>query len=158
RAPGPGGRLGRGARRVPLRHGATADRRRHRVAGAPRGGARVTATSAAPSGTARTPAQAVADPAVPLLAQGLPPAPRDDMAARTVDLLGNSLAARAEEPGRIVSAVVDEWGGAGAATSFATGERLPPPSAALVNGTLAHSLDFDDTHLPSVLHPSAAVL
>src|SRR5690606_22533141 len=26
------------------------------------------------------------------------------------------------------------------------------------NGTLAHSLDYDDTHLPSVLHPSAAVV
>jgi len=28
----------------------------------------------------------------------------------------------------------------------------------LLNGTLAHSLDFDDTHLPSVLHPSASVV
>jgi 2-methylcitrate dehydratase PrpD len=27
-----------------------------------------------------------------------------------------------------------------------------------VNGTLAHALDYDDTHLPSVLHPSAAVV
>ncbi|WP_309239968.1 MmgE/PrpD family protein [Actinomadura sp. J1-007] len=34
----------------------------------------------------------------------------------------------------------------------------PEPSAALLNGTLAHSLDFDDTHLPSVLHPSASVV
>jgi 2-methylcitrate dehydratase PrpD len=39
-----------------------------------------------------------------------------------------------------------------------TGERLPAPSAALANGTLAHALDFDDTHLPSVLHPSACVV
>lgn len=30
--------------------------------------------------------------------------------------------------------------------------------AAFVNGVLAHSLDYDDTHLPSVLHPSAAVV
>ncbi|MEJ2866688.1 MmgE/PrpD family protein [Actinomycetospora sp. OC33-EN08] len=106
----------------------------------------------------RTPAQQVADLAVRVAAEGLPAELRDDLAARTVDLLGNCLAARREEPGRIVSAVVDEWGGRGAATSFATGELLPAPSAALVNGTLAHSLDFDDTHLPSVLHPSAAVL
>ena len=27
-----------------------------------------------------------------------------------------------------------------------------------MNGTLAHSLDYDDTHLPSVLHPSATVV
>ena len=37
-------------------------------------------------------------------------------------------------------------------------ERIPAPSAALVNGTLAHALDYDDTHLPSVLHPSASVV
>ncbi len=30
--------------------------------------------------------------------------------------------------------------------------------AAFVNGVLAHSLDFDDTHLPSILHPSACVI
>src|SRR5205085_8478536 len=38
------------------------------------------------------------------------------------------------------------------------GLRYPAPHAAMVNGTLAHSLDFDDTHLPSVLHPSASVV
>jgi len=31
-------------------------------------------------------------------------------------------------------------------------------AAAFANGVLAHSLDFDDTHLPSVLHPSASVI
>ena len=30
--------------------------------------------------------------------------------------------------------------------------------AALLNGTLAHSLDFDDTHAPGSLHPSAPVV
>jgi 2-methylcitrate dehydratase PrpD len=30
--------------------------------------------------------------------------------------------------------------------------------AALLNGTLAHSLDFDDTNLPSLTHPGAAVI
>ena len=30
--------------------------------------------------------------------------------------------------------------------------------AAFANGVLAHSLDYDDTHLPSVLHPSATVV
>ncbi|NBH07220.1 MmgE/PrpD family protein, partial [Amycolatopsis sp. SID8362] len=57
-----------------------------------------------------------------------------------------------------VGALVREWGGEGRATAIGTGDRLPEPSAALLNGTLAHSLDFDDTHLPSVLHPSASVV
>jgi 2-methylcitrate dehydratase PrpD len=33
-----------------------------------------------------------------------------------------------------------------------------PRDAALLNGMLAHSLDFDDTHLPSLVHPGAAVI
>jgi 2-methylcitrate dehydratase PrpD len=35
---------------------------------------------------------------------------------------------------------------------------MPSAAAALLNGTLAHAMDFDDTHLPSVLHPSASVV
>ena len=30
--------------------------------------------------------------------------------------------------------------------------------AAFVNGVLAHSLDYDDTHLPTILHPSASIV
>jgi 2-methylcitrate dehydratase PrpD len=45
--------------------------------------------------------------------------------------------------------------GDGTATVLPTGERVSPDTAALVNGTLAHSLDFDDTHLGSSLHPGA---
>ena len=31
-------------------------------------------------------------------------------------------------------------------------------SSRFVNGVLAHALDYDDTHLPSILHPSASVV
>jgi 2-methylcitrate dehydratase PrpD len=51
-----------------------------------------------------------------------------------------------------------EWGGPPQATVFGFADRLPAAGAAFVNGTLAHSLDFDDTHLPSVLHPSASIV
>jgi 2-methylcitrate dehydratase PrpD len=105
-----------------------------------------------------TPAQRVGAFAARVAREGLPDTLREDLAARTVDLLGNCLAARTEGPGRIVDAVVAEWGGAPVATAVGGAERRPAPSAALVNGTLAHSLDFDDTHLPSVLHPSSPVL
>ena len=49
-------------------------------------------------------------------------------------------------------------GGAPEADAVGVAGRLPAALAALVNGTLAHSLDYDDTHLPSVLHPSASVV
>ena len=44
------------------------------------------------------------------------------------------------------------------ATAIGAGRRLPAGLAAFVNGVLAHSLDYDDTHLPSILHPSASVV
>jgi 2-methylcitrate dehydratase PrpD len=102
--------------------------------------------------------QQLASFATSVRAKGLPPELRDDAARRVLDVLGNSLAATAEKPAKAVGALVREWGGTGRATAIGTGDRLPEPSAALLNGTLAHSLDFDDTHLPSVLHPSASVV
>lgn len=51
--------------------------------------------------------------------------------------------------------------GGGAGTSRLVGDgsrRYPPPTAAMVNGTLAHSLDFDDTHGAGSIHCSAPVV
>ncbi|WP_280586356.1 MmgE/PrpD family protein, partial [Halorubrum sp. Boch-26] len=45
-----------------------------------------------------------------------------------------------------------------AATVLPSGERMTPADAAFANGALAHSLDFDDTHLPSSLHPGAPTI
>lgn len=90
--------------------------------------------------------------------RGLSEELRTDVSRRVLDVLGNSLAAADQEPARIAEAVAAEWGGTTGATAFGSGARYPAASAALVNGTLAHALDFDDTHLPSVLHPSAPVL
>jgi 2-methylcitrate dehydratase PrpD len=102
--------------------------------------------------------RALAEFAVGVRDKGLPPELRDDCAARLLDVLGNSIAALEVPAARAVTALVSEWGGRPVATAIGAGARLPEPSAALVNGTLAHSLDFDDTHLPSVLHPSASVV
>jgi 2-methylcitrate dehydratase PrpD len=82
----------------------------------------------------------------------------DDAARRVRDVIGNSLAASDTEPGRVVLELANEASGRGEATTFGSGARLPAGSAAFVNGTLAHALDFDDTHLPSILHPSASVV
>ena len=48
--------------------------------------------------------------------------------------------------------------GEGPCTVFGLERRYGPAAAALLNGTLGHSLDFDDTHADSSLHPSAPVL
>ena len=48
--------------------------------------------------------------------------------------------------------------GAGEATILPDGETRPAEHAALRNGIFAHSLDFDDTHRESSLHPGAPVV
>jgi 2-methylcitrate dehydratase PrpD len=81
-----------------------------------------------------------------------------DARRRVTDIVGIALAASEMEPSRVVGAVIESWGGEGQASVIGRDDRYPAASAALVNGTLAHALDYDDTHLPSVLHPSAAVV
>jgi 2-methylcitrate dehydratase PrpD len=90
--------------------------------------------------------------------EGLPAALREDVARRVLDVAGNCLAATGEPAAKAVTNVVQSWGGPQRATAIGTGLRMPEPAAAFVNGTLAHCLDFDDTHLPSVLHPSSPVI
>lgn len=36
--------------------------------------------------------------------------------------------------------------------------KLPAPSAALLNGTLVHSLEYDDTHIASIVHGSSVIV
>lgn len=81
-----------------------------------------------------------------------------DARLRLLDVVGISVAALGTEPARIAHELVQQWGGTPYAGAVGLPDRLPAPSAALVNGTLAHALDFDDTHVPSILHPSASVV
>ncbi|MEV6278842.1 MmgE/PrpD family protein [Nocardia sp. NPDC051832] len=83
---------------------------------------------------------------------------RGDAARRVLDVLGNSIAAQRTPAAATVRAMIAEWGGTPRATALGLAGRYPEGSAALLGGTLAHALDFDDTHLPSVLHPSASVV
>jgi 2-methylcitrate dehydratase PrpD len=48
-------------------------------------------------------------------------------------------------------------GGAEQASVLGTPLKTSMLNAALVNGALSHVLDFDDTHLPSLMHPTAPV-
>ncbi|MFD7432145.1 MmgE/PrpD family protein [Streptomyces sp. NPDC059818] len=97
---------------------------------------------------------------------GVPEAVTTDATGRVLDFLGNCLAALGPDTGendeaaphQAVLRTARRAGGRPEAGVIGTGDRLPADRAALVNGTLAHALDFDDTHLPSVLHPTAAVL
>lgn len=76
---------------------------------------------------------------------------------RMLDTVGVALAASRLDTSDAVRTVAAAWG-PGNASAIGLPARVSPHAAALVNGTLAHSLDFDDTHLPSILHPSACIV
>lgn len=57
-----------------------------------------------------------------------------------------------------ITAGIAAISGTGDATVLASGEQTSPDHAALLNGAYAHSLDFDDTHRESSLHPGAPVI
>ncbi len=86
----------------------------------------------------------------------------DDVVAsvsqRVLDTIGICVAACELDTSRMISQFVLDQGGAAQAVAIGLASPVPATWAALVNGTLAHSLDYDDTHLPSVLHPSATII
>ena len=91
-------------------------------------------------------------------ADGVPDEVAHSVALRVLDVLGICCAATPMATSRAAMAYAAHQGGRPEATALGVGVRLPAAQAAFVNGVLAHSLDYDDTHLPSVLHPSASVV
>ena len=77
-----------------------------------------------------------------------------------LDLIGNIVRARAEaESTPSLLAGVRALGlGAGNAGVFGDAARYAPAGAALLNGALGHSLDFDDTHAAGCLHPGVTAI
>ncbi|HEY8535749.1 MAG TPA: MmgE/PrpD family protein [Vicinamibacterales bacterium] len=88
----------------------------------------------------------------------VPVGARAAVCRRVLDTLGVSLGALPLDTSKAALRLGASWGGVPQATAIGIATLLPAPGAAFVNGTLAHSLDFDDTHLPSVLHPSASLI
>lgn len=79
-----------------------------------------------------------------------------------LDALGLGLASTAQDYGKCtiagVVAMSAAEGASGTCSVIGRGERLGVRDAALVNGVLIHGLDFDDTHLASIIHPTATSL
>jgi 2-methylcitrate dehydratase PrpD len=76
------------------------------------------------------------------------------------DVVGIALRARheAESTPSLLAAATDLGLAQGRATVIGDHATYSPPGAALINGTLAHSLDFDDTHAPGSIHSSAPIV
>jgi len=64
---------------------------------------------------------------------------------------------RAPGCGEVVD-LIRSWGGSSGSRILIHGDPAPPPLAALVNSTMMHALDFDDTLDASALHTFVSVL
>lgn len=100
------------------------------------------------------PTRALVEFAAAVRLADLPSAVLDVSRLAILDVLGTGLAARGE-------ALVPPLLGlatpvAGGAPIVGRQERTSPIMAALVNGTLCHALDFDDTYQPVPIHPSTS--
>jgi 2-methylcitrate dehydratase PrpD len=73
------------------------------------------------------------------------------------DWLGTAIRGAAEPLAAALSAVIAATGGEPQATVLGRGTRTSALLAALANGAQSHALDFDDTHLPSIVHGAAPV-
>ena len=86
------------------------------------------------------------------------PAPARREAVRSlVNWLGCALGGSRHEAVDIALEALAPFAGAPQASVLGRRERLDCMNAALVNGMSAHVLDFDDTHLRTLLHPGVPV-
>lgn len=90
----------------------------------------------------------------------LPADVRERAKSLLLDLVGIAVRARhdAESTPAMLAAVNRLGLAGGACTVIGDAAGYAPAGAAMVNGTLGHSLDFDDTHAPGSLHPSAPIV
>lgn len=101
---------------------------------------------------------ALAEHIAALPPQALPAAVVARVKRHLLDVLGVALAAAAEPFAAQARAAVEALaGGSGTATVIGGTDGLPAPWAALLNGVLAHGLDYDDTHEAAVTHVSCSV-
>lgn len=77
-----------------------------------------------------------------------------------LDLVGNIVRGRhdAESTPALIAASRALGLAAGGSAVLGDSARYTPAGAAFLNGALAHSLDFDDTHAAGTLHPGAPVI
>lgn len=78
--------------------------------------------------------------------------------AHLLDALGLALASTGMDYGRAVHEAALRLGCSEQSRALGFGSALPAASSALVNGTLIHGLDFDDTHIGAIYHATAPSL
>ena len=110
------------------------------------------------SGAAAIPARELAEFVAGMRLADVPEPVRARALQLMLDAVGVALAAGTYAFAERTLAGAIALGGGGTSTVIGHRERLPLRDAALVNGVLLHGLDFDDTHLTAIIHPTVTCL
>ncbi|MDL2280921.1 MmgE/PrpD family protein [Selenomonadales bacterium OttesenSCG-928-I06] len=91
--------------------------------------------------------------------ESLPEAVKAKAKGHILDTIGVLIAATDDNLMNILAGFLDDLGsGSNDATILGNGRKTEVSTAALINGTLSHGLDYDDSSWKLIGHPSAAVL
>ena len=82
---------------------------------------------------------------------------RHEAARAILNWLGCAIGGCRDETVEVMIAALRDFSGPPQATLLGRGERFDALTAACINGTSSNRLDFDDTHLRTVIHPSVPV-
>src|SRR5215510_6827443 len=87
----------------------------------------------------------------------LPDTMRHEAKRSLLNFFGVALGGWEDPAGGIALRVVEPLAGKPEATVIGLGKRLDILNAAFMNGLNANVLEFDDTHMPTVIHPTSPV-
>ena len=110
------------------------------------------------SDAATIPARGLAEFVAGMRLSDVPKPVRERAVQLLLDAVGVGLAAGRYPFAERTLAGAKALGGDGASTVIGHRERLSLRDAALVNGVLLHGLDFDDSHLTAIIHPTVTCL
>jgi 2-methylcitrate dehydratase PrpD len=113
---------------------------------------------AAPKGPAAVPVTHIlARYAATATASQIPAAVRKEAARTLLNWAGCAVGGSQQDAPTHAVAALKPFSGPAQASLFGRRERLDAMQAALVNGISSHVLDYDDTHLKTIIHPAGPV-
>ncbi|NMJ43354.1 MmgE/PrpD family protein [Roseomonas sp. JC162] len=89
--------------------------------------------------------------------EDVPPALRHETKRALLNHVGCAIGVAGDPAVRTALEVMRPFSGAPAAAVIGQGTRLDPMAASFVNAIASNLLDYDDTHLATVIHPAAPV-
>ncbi|MCB1755938.1 MAG: MmgE/PrpD family protein [Gammaproteobacteria bacterium] len=107
--------------------------------------------------TEKSISEVLADFVIDTADQDIPAEVRTRALHHILDALGIAFASTRYDFAHRTLNAIRNLSGTGVTPVIGMATSLPPRDAAIVNGLLCHGLDFDDTHVTGVIHPTASL-